>query len=122
MALSAVGQPRHGLVQGVRPGSKPLADVFLQTAGFTARTPALVSVPAGPNTALRPGVWVNVLDEDYVVSMSGYSEYSKRKPVLAVCLTKPPTFQEHFQSRLQHVRVRGDEVPARSPSCVLCAD
>ena len=30
----AVGQPRHVLVQGVRPGSKPLADVFLQTAGY----------------------------------------------------------------------------------------
>ena len=115
----AVGQRRHVLVQGVRPGSKPLADIFLQTAGFTTRTPALVSDPAGPNTALRPGVWVKVLDEDYVVSMSGYSEYSKRKPVLAVCLTKPPTFEEHFQSRLQHVRVRGDEVTACSLSCVF---
>ena len=42
--------------------------------------------------------------------MTGYSQYTKAIPVLAVCLTKPPAFAEHFQARLPQVRVRGDEV------------
>jgi hypothetical protein len=116
----ALGQRRNVLVQNTRAGSKALPEVFLQTAGFTARKPALVPVPAGNNKALRPGVWVCLHGDDYVVSMSGYSQYTKAKPVLAVCLTKPPDFTEHFQARLQHVRLRGDEVSFCFLFCVCC--
>ena len=116
----AIGQCRELLV--TKASGQPKRKVFLQTAGYNAKGVMMVPAPAGDNKGCRPGAWVVVGDEPFVITMPGYDDWGTSKPALGLCLSTPPLYLNHTLTRLRHVRIRGDQVPWHSLSLLswLC--
>ena len=109
LCAPAYGQKRNLLVSSANSKGRPKTMVFCQTAGYRTRSLKLAPMPAGSNIEMKPGVWVLVGSEAYVVAMPGYENFDTAKPVLSVCLALPP-YEKYFLARLRHVLLRGDEV------------